>query len=253
MKLVMGRDFDVKIASDSQAVIINQSMVKDMGLKDPIGARITNGNVWTVIGVVEDFHAESMKENILGHCLVIGRGGAGIVSVRVDGNNMQSMIGSVTQVWKRIAPDQPIRYTFLDEQYANMYADVQRTGRIFTSFAILAVIIACLGLFALSAFMVQQRNKEISIRLVLGASTSNIFRLLTQNFVLLIFIALLIAVPVSWYMMQKWLEDFAYRIEIGWGVFVYTALMAAAIALLTISHQALKAALTDPVKNLRSE
>jgi putative ABC transport system permease protein len=253
MKIVEGRDFNLQIPSDSQAVIINQSMVKDMGLKNPIGARITNGFDRTIIGVIEDFHAESMKENILGLCLVIGGQGAGIVSLKVNTADMQEMIRSVTQVWKRFAPDQPIRYTFLDEQYANMYADVQRTGRIFTSFAVLAVIIACLGLFALSAFMVQQRNKEISIRLVLGASTRSIFRLLTQNFLVLIFIALVIAIPISWYVMQKWLQDFVYRIEIGWEIFFWTALIATGIALLTISHQALRAALTDPVKNLRSE
>jgi putative ABC transport system permease protein len=254
MKIVEGRDFSVERPADSQAVIINQSMVKDMGLKNAVGTRITNGGpVWTIIGVVEDFHGESLKDNILGQCLVIGGQGAGIVSAKMNTANMQEMIGSVQQVWKRFAPDQPIRYTFLDTQYANMYADVQRTGRIFTSFAILAVIIACLGLFALSAFMVQQRNKEISIRLVLGASTKSIFRLLTQNFLFLIFIALIIAIPVTWYIMQKWLQDFVYRIDIGWEVFFWTALIATGIALFTISHQALRAAMTDPVKNLRSE
>ena len=253
MKFIEGRDFDVRIPTDSQMVVITRQMAKDLQLEKPVGARITNGNNYTVIGVVEDFHAESVKEKIEGVAFAINRGGARMVSAKVNTENMRDMIASVTAVWKRFAPDQPIRYTFFDEQYARMYEDIQRTGRIFTSFAILAIIIACLGLFALSAFMVQQRNKEISIRLVLGASTKNIFRLLTQNFMMLILVAIFIAIPIAWYMMNKWLQDFVYRIEIGWDVFFWTALISVAIALIAISHQAIRAALTDPVKNLRSE
>jgi putative ABC transport system permease protein len=253
MKLVEGRDFSANIATDSQSAIITQSMVKDLKLEKPIGAEITNGKKIRVIGVIEDFHAESMKEDMNGVCLVLGNSNSSIVSIKVNSDNMKQMIASVSEVWKKFAPDQPIRYTFLDEQYANMYADVQRTGYIFTTFAILAIIIACLGLFALSAYMVQQRNKEISIRLVLGASTKNIFRLLTQNFLLLIFISYLIAAPVAWYIMHKWLQDFIYHIDIGWDVFFWTGLIALGIALITVSQQALRAALTEPVKNLRSE
>jgi putative ABC transport system permease protein len=255
MKIVEGRDFDVNNTADSQAVVINQSMVKDMRLENPIGARITNnGNAtWTVIGVVEDFNAESIREKVQGVCMVLGRGAPSIVSAKVSTTDMPGTIAAVNNLWKRFVPDQTLRYTFLDERFAFMYNDVQRAGRIFTSFAILAVVIACLGLFALSAFMVQQRNKEISIRLVLGASTRSIFRLLTQNFIVLVFISLLIATPIAWYMMYNWLQDFVYRIEIGWDIFLYTAIISVAIALLTISQQAIRAALTDPVKNLRSE
>lgn len=253
MKIVQGRDFDVNNTADSQAIIINQSMVKDLRLEKPIGARITSNGVWTVIGVVEDFNSESMKEKVQGVCLVIGRGSPNIVSAKVSTKDMPETIASINTLWKRFARDQTMRYTFLDERYAHMYDDVQRAGRIFTSFAILAIVIACLGLFALSAFMVQQRNKEISIRLVLGASTRSIFRLLTQNFIVLVLISLLIATPIAWYMMHNWLQDFVYRIKIGWDIFLYTALIAVAIALLTISQQAIRAALTDPVKNLRSE
>jgi putative ABC transport system permease protein len=253
MKMVAGRDFDPKNTADSQAIIISQSVVKDLRLENPIGARITTGNVWTVIGVVEDFHTESMKDKVQGICMAIGGGSPSIVSVKVGTSDMPGLIASVNKLWKRFSPDQTLRYTFLDERYARMYDDVQRAGRIFTSFAILAIVIACLGLFALSAYMVQQRNKEISIRLVLGASTKNIFRLLTQNFVVLVLIAFLIATPVAWYIMQKWLEDFVYRIAIGWDIFLYTAGIALFIALFTVGQQALRAAMTDPVKNLRSE
>jgi putative ABC transport system permease protein len=150
-------------------------------------------------------------------------------------------------------PHQAIRYTFLDESYARMYADVQRMGNIFACFAILAILVACLGLFALSAFMVEQRTKEISIRLVLGASLNNIFRLLTQNFVVLVLISFIIAVPLAWYMMQQWLMDYKYRIDITWDVFVLSGALAVAIAMLTISYQAIRAALANPATSLRSE
>ena len=150
-------------------------------------------------------------------------------------------------------PHQPIRYTFLDESYARMYEDVQRMGYLFASFAALAIIVACLGLFALSAFMVEQRNKEISIRLVLGASVNNIFGLLTRNFVKLVIISFVIAVPFAWYLMQTWLEDYAYRIEITWDVFILAGTISVLIALLTISYQSLRAALANPATSLRSE
>ena len=148
---------------------------------------------------------------------------------------------------------QPFRYTFMDDNYARMYDDVDRIGKIFASFAGLAIIVACLGLFALSAFMVEQRSKEISIRLVMGATVKNIFRLLTQNFVLLVVISFFIAAPVSYYMMTKWLEDYKYKITLSWDVFAFSAFMAVAIAILTISYQCISAALANPANRLRSE
>ena len=150
-------------------------------------------------------------------------------------------------------PNQPFRYSFLDESYARMYADVDRMGRIFASFAGLAIVVACLGLFALSAFMVEQRSKEISIRLVMGASVRNIFRLLTQNFVTLVVISFTIAAPLSWYLMTKWLEDYKYKTPITWDVFLVAGALAVVIALITISYQSVSAALANPAKRLRSE
>ena len=253
INIVEGRDFKVEMASDSQAVVINQTMAKELGLDDPIGQRITNGgDIWQVIGVIEDFHFETLKEDIRPLCLVIGNSSL-VVSVKVNTTDMRRLLASVTSVWDQFSPNQAIRYTFLDESFAMMYADVQRMGRIFTSFAILAIIVACLGLFALSAFMVEQRSKEISIRLVLGASLSNIFRLLTQNFLRLVLISFVIAIPLAWYMMQKWLEDYEYRIQIGWDVFLLAGLLAVLIAILTISYQSIRAALMNPVDNLRAE
>lgn len=166
---------------------------------------------------------------------------------------MSSLLTSLTAVWKKFSPHQPIRYSFLDESYAMMYEDVQRMGRIFTSFAVLAIIVACLGLFALSAFMVEQRSKEISIRLVLGAPMNTIFRMLTSNFVKLVLISFVIAAPLGYFLMNKWLEDYQYKTELSWDIFAMAGGMAVAIALLTISYQSVRAALMNPVTNLRSE
>jgi putative ABC transport system permease protein len=253
IKLVQGRNFSTQMASDSQAVIINQAMVKKLGLTDPLNQRIANWQVWNVIGVVEDFHFESLRDTIQPIVLALGNS-PNILSVKVNANSdMSHLLKSVNTIWKGLAPNQPIRYTFLDESYAKMYEDVQRTGRVFSSFAILAIIVACLGLYGLSSFMVEQRSKEIGIRLVLGASVRNILGLLTFNFVRLVLISFAIAVPIAWYMMHKWLEDFVYRTEIGPGIFVLAGLTTISIALLTISYQSIRAALMKPVNNLRAE
>lgn len=253
MRIVDGRDFSVDMPTDSQAVIINQTLAKELGLDDPIGKRITNtGFISEVIGVVEDFHFETMKEDIEGLCMAIGNQPA-IVAAKVNAGDMDSFIPNVTKVWDQFSPHQSIRYTFLDENFAVMYADVRRMGRIFTSFAILAIIIACLGLFALSIFMVEQRSKEVSIRKVLGASIPNIFRLLTQDFLMLVLVALVIAIPLAWYLMQQWLQDYSYRIDIGWDVFVIAGIIAIFIAIVTVSFQALRAATDNPVKALQDQ
>lgn len=252
MKLLEGRTFDPAIASDSQAIIINQAMARSFGFTKPLGERIQNWETYTIIGVVEDFHWASMKGEIRPLSFVRGNGGS-IAAIKVHTSNMPELIESITAVWDKFMPHQPIRYTFLDDSYARMYADIQRMGYIFGSFSVLAICVACLGLFALSAFMVEQRNKEISIRLVLGASMKNIFRLLTQNFVRLVLISFVIAVPLAWYMMQKWLEDYAYRIDITWDVFALSGIISLSIALLTISYQAVRAALANPAVTLRAE
>jgi putative ABC transport system permease protein len=176
-----------------------------------------------------------------------------IVSVKINTADMGGLISSVTAVWKKFAPAQPIRYTFLDERFAGMYADVLRMGRIFTSFAVLAIVIACLGLFALSAFMAEQRSKEIGVRKVLGASVSSITTLLSKDFVKLVIISIVIASPIAWWAMNKWLQDFSYRAGIGWWIFVLAAAVALLIALLTVSFQSIKAAMTNPVKSLKAE
>lgn len=254
MKIIKGRDFSKDRPTDQQSIIINETLARDLNLDDPVGQRIfRNGTELTVIGVMEDFHFESMKEEMDGLGLHLGDEKGDRISVKMTGNNFKGVIQSVSETWKSFMPSQPIRYTFLDDKFASMYDGVIRTEKIFTDFAILAIIVACLGLLALSAFMTEQRTREISIRLVLGASVSSIFRLLTQNFILLVLISLIIASPVAWYIMQRWLEDYVYRIPIGWDVFLLAGTISICIALLTISYQAVRASVMNPVNNLRSE
>jgi putative ABC transport system permease protein len=252
MKIVDGRNFDEKMASDSTGIIINQTMARKLGLKNPIGKRIQNWQVYTVIGVVEDFHFESLRNKIEPLCFILGNN-SNIVSVKVNTSSMRSVTHSIEEIWKKFSPNQPIRYTFLNESFARMYDDVQRMGRIFITAAGLAIVVACLGLFALSAFMVEQRSKEISIRLVLGASLKTIFNLLTLNFLKLVLASVIIAVPIGWYIMNDWLQNFTYRTDVTWDVFVIAGLVAVLIALLTISYQSVRAAFVNPVDSLKSE
>ena len=252
MTLRDGRNFDRKLASDTSSIIINQTMAKEFGFEKPLGQRITNGTVYSVIGIVEDFHFESMKGAIRPLCLVLGQGGS-VAAVKVKSENLQDAIQSLKGVWTRFMPHQPFRYSFLDERYARMYEDVDSMGRIVACFAGLAVIVACLGLFALSAFMVEQRGKEISIRLVMGATARSIFSLLTRNFVKLVVISLAIATPLSWYMMQQWLKDYTYKIDITWDVFILAGLLSVFIAVFTVSYQSIRAALANPANRLRWE
>ncbi|MBS1501863.1 MAG: ABC transporter permease [Bacteroidetes bacterium] len=256
MKLVEGRNFSYDISSDTagRSLIINQTMAKKLNLKNPVGKLITNGyGHYLVIGVVQDFNFESMRGDIEPLVLHFGISPS-MMTIKFKGGDVQNTIANVSALWKKFSPDQPIRYTFLDQEFANMYADVQRTGSIFTSFAVLAIIIACLGLFALSAFMAEQRSKEIGIRKVLGASVQGITTLLSMDFVKLVLLAIVIASPISLWGMNKWLQDFAYKAPISWPLTFSTAgLGAILIALITVSFQSIKAALANPIKSLRSE
>lgn len=253
LRLIEGRDFSEEIRSDSQAVIVNRVMANALNLTQPVGKRIYNGySTWTIIGVVEDFHFTTMKQRIEPLCLVIGDSRE-IISVKANSDDAQQLIKAVSAKWKAFSPNQPIRYTFLDQSYEHMYDDVKRMGQIFKSFAFLAVVIACLGLFALSSFMAEQRSKEISIRLVLGASVNSILALLSSNFLKLVLLSLIIATPVSSYLMREWLNEFAYKADIGWEVFALTALVSLTIAAVTVSYQSLRAATVNPADNLRSE
>jgi putative ABC transport system permease protein len=254
MKIIEGRGFSNEMASDSSAVIINKTMAEKLGFKNPLGEQISNGwQHFHVIGVLDDFNFESMRQHVEPLCMVLGDNYSTIIAVKLKGADVKNVIASISSLWKRFSPSQPIRYSFLDENFTNMYADVQRMGLIFTCFAVLAIIIACLGLFALSAFMAEQRNKEISIRKVLGASAAGISTLLSRDFALLVLVAILIATPIAWWAMNIWLHDFAYRTPISWWIFALAGILAISIALITVSFQAIKAAVANPINSLRSE
>ncbi len=257
MNIIEGRNFSKELRTDSAAMIINQAMARELGIADnPIGKRITNRSsnrfVYTVIGVVEDFNYDLMTEPVRPLAMRLGRSSS-ITSVKVNAENISATMAEIEELWMKMAPNQPFMYKFMDQQFAQMYASVQQVRDILTAFAILAVIIACLGLFGLSVFMVEQRNKEISVRLVLGAKSSQIVGMLSFNFMKPILLALLLAIPVAWYMMKEWLSDFEYQIDLGAGVFVFAGLAAIAIAMITISFQSVQAAFSNPVKGLRNE
>ena len=261
MQIVGGRDFNREFPTDSSAIILNETAVKLFGFSgNPIGRKVTeledlNAKTtrdYTVIGVVKNFNFESLRQNIGSLVMKIGNN-AGTISFRMKTTDMAQTINRIKTTWKNIAPNEPFTYSFLNEEFENMYRSEQRSGKIFISFAVLAILIACLGLFGLAAYAAEQRTKEIGIRKVLGATVSNIVSMLSKDFLKLVLIASLIAFPVAWWFMNKWLEDFAYRIHISWWVFVLASFVSIFIAIITVSFQAIKAALANPVKNLRTE
>ena len=261
MKIKDGRDFSKDFLSDSTGVILNEAATRAFGyLQDPVGKKIATFenaelktyHYSTIIGVVEDFHYESLRENI-GPVALFLKKSNGSVSFRFEAKNTKDVINTVEAKWKKLGPGLPFDYSFLDEDFGKMYAAEQRLGEIFTVFAMLAIIIACLGLFALTAFTAEQRTKEIGIRKVLGASVSGIVVLLSKEFGKLILIAFVLAAPAAWYGITKWLESYEYRTEIGVLVYVAAGVSAFAIAWITMSFQSIRAALANPIKALRSE
>ncbi|NOT75235.1 MAG: FtsX-like permease family protein [Cyclobacteriaceae bacterium] len=266
MKIKSGRDFSEQFPSDSSAVILNEEAVQKLGLgEDPVGKKISsfavlsNGSPnpdniisWTVIGVIESFHFSSMKESISGMGLFLDKSD-GFVSLRFNGSNSREVIQSIEKIWKQLAPGQPFQYSFLDEDFGKMYDSEQRLGNIFSIFAVLAIMIASLGLFALTSFTAEQRTKEIGIRKVLGASVSSIIILLSKEFGKLIVIAFVLAVPLAWFGVDWWLKNYTYKAEIGIFVYLLAGVFTFLIAWFTMSFQSFKAASNDPIKSLRSE
>ncbi|WP_159476211.1 ABC transporter permease [Dyadobacter sp. 3J3] len=264
MEVVAGRDFIDGRTTDSSAVIINESAAKQFGLQDPIGKIIhkTGGEQLTVIGVVKDFHYESLRSKIDPMGLVINGNAIDrpleksfleAVSFRLNTADVTSSLAQIEKKWKEISPGQPFEYSFLNEDFDAMYRSEQRIEKLFTAFSGIAILIACLGLLGLSAFSAEQRTKEIGVRKVLGASVGSIVSLLSKDFLKPVLAAILIATPIGWYSMQIWLQDFAYKIEMQWWVFACAGLSSLAIALFTVSFQSIKAALMNPVKSLKSE
>ncbi len=256
LQVLQGRDFSKEFSTDSAGVIINESAVRELGWNgtNPIGKSIVRSGQkeFKVIGVVKDFNYASVKQKIAPLMMMLGNNGGGLV-LKIKTDNVQPFLADLRKQWQIFNPDAPLQYHFLDEKYAALYVAEQRTQQLFTVFSILAVIIAGLGLFALSAFVIEQRTKEVGIRKVMGASVVGIVALLSKDFLKLILIAIVIASPVGWYAMTHWLESFAYRINVEWWMFAFAGILAVGIALLTVSFQAVKAALMNPIKSLKTE
>jgi putative ABC transport system permease protein len=256
IELSAGSFFPAEVQDERRVVVLNEAAVKILNLEDPVGQLlIEHGESHTIIGVVKDFHFESLHHPIkpfLFHPL--GRDGGGqYLSVRIATADVRKTLALVEQTWKKYADNQAFEYEFFDEHFARVYLSEQKTGQVYLIFSLLAVFIACLGLLGLTAFITEQRTKEIGIRKVLGASASQVLVLLTRQFALLVLIANLIAWPVAYWISRNWLQDFAYRTNLTAWVFALSAGVAIVVALLTVSFQSIKAALTNPVDSLRYE
>lgn len=250
MKMLQGRSFSKDFGSDSLSYIINEEALRLMKLKDPVGKKLSDG---TIIGVVEDFNFKSIRTRIEPLILRCRPQWCWIVFVKLNPGHIQNTLVDVEKTWKSFNPQGAYQYNFLDQQFDQLYSSENRTGILFRWFAALAIFISCLGLFGLSAYTAEKRTKEIGVRKVLGASVSSITALLSIDFLKLVFISFVIAFPLAWWVMYKWLEDFAYRVHIGWRVFVIAGMAVLLIAVLTVSFQAIKAAIANPVKSLRTE
>ncbi len=261
MEMASGRNFSKDFGADSSAIIINETTAKTLGFDNPIGKKIytmfqdqfSNRLVsYDIIGVVKNFHFESMKENIRPLCFRLGKP-SWETAFKVNTGNIQNLLTNIESKWKAMAPGMPFNYEFLDDSFDKMYRVEQRTGKLGLSLAIIAILIACLGLFGLATYMAEQRIKEIGVRKVLGASVANLVTMLSKDFMILVLISTILAIPLAWWAMYKWLEDFAYRITISWWIFALAGVIAMLIALLTVSYQAIKAAVANPVNSLRTE
>ena len=258
MKLVAGRGFRKDIATDTmQAMILNEKAVKLFGYptaQAAIGRRFDQwGKKGMIIGVIKDYNFDGLQHEIRPLSICLDFNDCNYLSVKVGNNNLPATIAAIKKKWDQLGAVRPLDYFFLDESFDRQYRSEERFGRLFINFAILTIFISCLGLLGLSSYSTLQRTKEVGVRRVMGASVTGIVRLLSVDFLKLVLIAFLIATPVAWFVMGKWLQDFAYRITISWWVFLASGLAAMGIAFATISYQAIRAALSSPVKSLRSE
>ncbi|WP_037313933.1 ABC transporter permease [Salegentibacter sp. Hel_I_6] len=260
LELISGRNFNGHSIADSTAVIINESTLTTLGLnaEEALGVRITQevelGEplYYNIIGVVKDFHYESLREEIGALGLFMDRS-TGSMAVKLKTADLTDVIASIENIWAKMGPGQPFDYRFMDAAFETSYKEERRLGSIFMVFTCLSIFIACLGLFALATFNAQRRTKEIGVRKVLGASVSQITLGLTTDFLKLVIISTLFSLPLGWYFMSIWLQDFSYRIQIGWKILGFSALLVIFIAIVTVSFQAIKAAIANPVKSLRTE
>lgn len=258
MEMKAGRDFSKEFGADSTSIILNERAVELSGFDNPIGKKIyafdRSGEPvgYTIIGVVKNFNFASLRENVSALCLRLGNN-SWMAAYKLSGDNIATTISSIQDKYSTMAPNLTFSYEFLDDSFNQMYKQEEKVGQVSLTFAILAVIIACLGLFGLATYIAEQRRKEIGIRKVLGASIPNIVAMLSQDFVKLVLIAFLIAAPLAWWAMSSWLRDFAIKTDLSWWIFLSTGILALVIAITTLSFQAIKSAIANPVKSLRTE
>jgi putative ABC transport system permease protein len=258
IKIIAGRGFSRDYGTDTtQAMVLNEAAVKMFGYHSPeqaIGKRFKQwGREGKIIGVMKDFHFRSLQQPIKPLSMRIEPRGCNLVSVNLSASNLPATISAIENKWKKLIPNRPFNYYFLDEFFDRQYRSEVRFGNLFLNFAILAIFISCLGLLGLASYSTIQRTKEVGVRKVMGATVSNIVNLLSKDFLKLVVISFVIAAPIAWFGMYKWLQNFAYRINLGWWSFVLAGLAAIMIAFITVSFQAIKAAVANPVKSLRTE
>jgi putative ABC transport system permease protein len=255
MSLSRGRNFSIQIPTDSSALIINEAAAKSLGyFQDPLDKLVyyQHDKTYHIIGVVKDFNFSSLRENITPLVMMLGNN-ADAMSIRVHSDHLPDLLARMENKWRELSNNQPFAYSFMDEDFDAIYGTEQRMGSIFFIFTGMAVLIACLGLLGLAAYAAEQRNKEISIRKILGADISSLVAMLSRDFLKPVVISVVISIPASWYIMQKWLEHFAYRENMPWRMFVLASIGALFTAILTISAQSIKAARVNPVQNLKTE
>jgi putative ABC transport system permease protein len=256
MQIVQGRNFSREFPSDEAGVfLVNETAVKVAEWENPIGRKLThwNGKTGEIVGVLKDFHLHSLHRPIEPLYIFLDKGNFSNIAIKIRTAHIPAALDHIAGVMKKFSPSSPFSYSFFDEVFERAYFTERRMGRVFGAFAILGIFIACLGLFGLTAFAAEQRTKEIGIRKVLGASDSKIFLLLSKEFIKWVLLANLIAWPIAYFAMNKWLQNFAYRIQIGMAAFMISGITALLIAYLTVSYQSVKAARANPVDSLRYE
>ena len=260
IKLLQGRNFSSQFGTDSTAIIINEAAAKFLATKDLLNKKLYTLNdiqqktllEYHIIGIMKNFNFSSLRDVVTPLAFFYGKDN-GNISARIGSANIPNVVAQIKNKWKTIAPSQPFDYSFMDEDFNRWYTTEQRMGQIFITFAVLAIVIACLGLFGLITYAAEQRVREIGIRKVLGASVNSIARMLSIDFLKLVLVSSVIAFPIAWWAMHKWLQDFAYRVSISWWIFFVSGILALFIAVLTVGFQAIKAGVANPVKSLRTE
>ncbi len=254
MEIVKGRNFSEEIDHGKNAYIINETIARKIGWEDPVGKMFHNqGRTGTIVGVVKDFHNENMHIPIGEVTLILAPEQGNLISIKIDSENVPGILATIEKVWDKFSGGYPFEYEFMDERYDNQYKSEIRLGRAFNYFSVLAVFLCCLGLFGLASFAVEQGTKEIAIRKVLGASVPELVKMLSWQFLKLVFIANLIAWPIAFYFMNSWLQSFIYRVDMSWVIFFMAGITAVFVAFVTVFTQTAKAALANPADSLRYE